>query len=186
MILDFWDKIGWLFFPLFLLGLFSWYNIVHLIVFFYRERKSILWRRKKINTFSNQSINTNNISSILDRLVFILQNYLLYGKFIVLAKINNEIGASLNRYETKIKHLMIISKVAPLLGLLGTINGIVKTFTNIEEYGNTNPAFLSDNISHALLTTQIGLTIAIPAFLFYFFFRQKIDTVISFLDKHLE
>jgi len=59
----------------------------------------------------------------------------------------------------------IMAKVAPLLGLLGTVTGMVQTFRVITIYGNQNPVLMADGISEALITTQSGLIIAFPLLL---------------------
>lgn len=66
----------------------------------------------------------------------------------------------------KASHMaMIMAKVAPLLGLLGTVTGMVSTFNVITIYGNQNPVLMADGISEALITTQSGLIIAFPLLL---------------------
>jgi biopolymer transport protein ExbB/TolQ len=59
----------------------------------------------------------------------------------------------------------VMAKVAPLLGLLGTVTGMVQTFRIITIYGNQNPSLMSDGISEALITTQSGLIVAFPIML---------------------
>lgn len=61
--------------------------------------------------------------------------------------------------------LMIIASIATLLGLLGTVTGMINTFEMITEFGNTNPKMLSGGISEALITTKFGLIVAIPTIL---------------------
>lgn len=56
---------------------------------------------------------------------------------------------------------------APLLGLLGTVIGMVSTFTSITRYGTGNPAFLTEGISYALHTTQTGLIVSIPIIIYH-------------------
>ncbi len=59
--------------------------------------------------------------------------------------------------------IMVIAAVAPLLGLLGTVTGMIATFDIITEFGTGNPKLLSSGISVALVTTELGLVVAIPA-----------------------
>ncbi len=66
----------------------------------------------------------------------------------------------LNRFATPI---MVVAAVAPLLGLLGTVTGMISTFDIITEFGTGDPKLLSSGISIALITTEIGLVVAIPA-----------------------
>ncbi|MCB0324096.1 MAG: MotA/TolQ/ExbB proton channel family protein [Bdellovibrionales bacterium] len=66
-----------------------------------------------------------------------------------------------------------IAAISPLLGLLGTVFGMIETFTVIESAGVGNAGALAGGISEALLTTAAGLTIAIPTLVFYRYFLQK-------------
>ncbi len=68
--------------------------------------------------------------------------------------------------------------VAPLLGLLGTVVGMVKTFSIITEFGVGNPNLLSEGISVALLTTQSGLIVAFPCLLFHNYLLNKKNIIV--------
>jgi biopolymer transport protein ExbB len=72
-------------------------------------------------------------------------------------------SSQLNRFGSMI---MVVATVAPLLGLLGTVTGMISTFDIITEFGTGDPKLLSSGISIALVTTEIGLAVAIPALLF--------------------
>jgi biopolymer transport protein ExbB len=71
--------------------------------------------------------------------------------------------------------------VAPLLGLLGTVVGMIRTFGIIMEFGVGNPSLLSDGISVALLTTEAGLTVAFPGLLFHNVLRNRKNTLVRML-----
>lgn len=73
----------------------------------------------------------------------------------------------------------VIGAIAPLLGLLGTVVGMVGAFEAIGQTGATNHEALAGNISLALVTTLMGLTLAIPCIALYTFFRNRIDTFAS-------
>jgi len=76
-----------------------------------------------------------------------------------------------NRYTGTIA---LLATVAPLLGLLGTVSGMVKTFSVIAEFGTGNARALASGISEALITTQTGLVIAVPGlFLASFLIRRS-------------
>jgi biopolymer transport protein ExbB len=66
-----------------------------------------------------------------------------------------------------------IAAIAPLLGLLGTVMGIIKTFSVIELHGIGNPQLLAGGISEALIATAAGICIAVPAVIFYRFFLSR-------------
>ncbi len=72
-------------------------------------------------------------------------------------------SAHLNRFGA---FIIVIAAVAPLLGLLGTVTGMISTFDIITEFGTGDPKLLSGGISIALVTTEVGLAVAIPALIF--------------------
>lgn len=72
-----------------------------------------------------------------------------------------------------VQYLQVVASVSPMLGLLGTVSGMVKAFRNIAAQGLGKPELLANNISEALVTTATGLLIAIPALMAYFFFKNK-------------
>ncbi len=80
--------------------------------------------------------------------------------------------------------LGIIAAVAPLLGLLGTITGIIDTFGVIRAFGNANPELMAGGISEALLTTATGLVIAIPVLLCRGMLRGRMEKLIGDSERH--
>jgi biopolymer transport protein ExbB len=71
-----------------------------------------------------------------------------------------------------------IASITPLLGLLGTVIGMIKVFTAITSLGVGNPTVLAGGISEALITTAAGLSVAIPSLMFYRYFRGKVDALV--------
>jgi biopolymer transport protein ExbB/TolQ len=76
----------------------------------------------------------------------------------------------------------VMAAAAPLLGLLGTVTGMVSTFEVITLYGNQNPVLMADGISEALISTQSGLLIAFPLTLL----KQRLDERIEILKQEME
>ena len=76
-----------------------------------------------------------------------------------------------------------ISSITPLLGLLGTVIGMIKVFTVITSQGVGDPSILSEGISEALLTTAAGLSVAIPSLMFYRYFRGKVDDLVVTMEQ---
>ncbi|RKZ90734.1 MAG: MotA/TolQ/ExbB proton channel family protein [Gammaproteobacteria bacterium] len=71
-----------------------------------------------------------------------------------------------------------IASITPLLGLLGTVIGMIKVFAVITSLGVGDPKILADGISEALITTAAGLSVAIPSVMFYRFFRGRVDELL--------
>ncbi len=70
--------------------------------------------------------------------------------------------------------VLVLAAVAPLLGLLGTVNGMIDTFQVIRFFGTSNAQALSAGISRALITTQTGLLVAIPGLFAGYFLRRQV------------
>ncbi len=80
------------------------------------------------------------------------------------------------RLEKNLRALGIIAHVSPLLGLLGTVTGMIKAFIKIEELGGrVDASVLAGGIWEALLTTAAGLSVAIPTMFAYHYFEGKVD-----------
>jgi biopolymer transport protein ExbB len=76
-----------------------------------------------------------------------------------------------------------IASISPLLGLLGTVIGMIKVFTVITSMGVGDPSILSEGISEALITTAAGLSVAIPSLMFHRYFRGRIDDLIITMEQ---
>ncbi len=76
-----------------------------------------------------------------------------------------------------------IASITPLLGLLGTVIGMIKVFTAITSMGVGNPTVLAGGISEALITTAAGLSVAIPSLMFYRYFRGKVDMLVLKMEE---
>ena len=87
-------------------------------------------------------------------------------------------------YSSKLNSLQVIAAIAPLLGLLGTVFGMIEAFQQMEVAGkNVDPSILSGGIWEALLTTAAGLSVAIPIVIFESYFRNLIDRFKSNLEN---
>lgn len=84
-----------------------------------------------------------------------------------------------------VQYLQVVASVSPMMGLLGTVSGMVKAFRNIAAQGLGKPELLANNISEALVTTASGLLIAIPALMFYFYFKNKYAAASSGIYERL-
>lgn len=86
----------------------------------------------------------------------------------------------------RIKTVRVIAGVVPLLGLLGTVAGMIDAFKVISLYGNTNPTLMADGISKALLTTQAGLSVALPLLFLSVFASNRLKKIDTHLKKLLK
>ncbi|MBN2553502.1 MAG: MotA/TolQ/ExbB proton channel family protein [Spirochaetales bacterium] len=84
--------------------------------------------------------------------------------------------------EKHVPYLASIANLATLLGLLGTVTGMIVSFLNLKVSGVSDPALLAGGISQALITTAAGLTVAIPSLLFFHIFRQKVNRTLARME----
>ncbi|HEU4619149.1 MAG TPA: MotA/TolQ/ExbB proton channel family protein, partial [Gammaproteobacteria bacterium] len=85
--------------------------------------------------------------------------------------------------ERYVNTLGTIAQVAPLLGLLGTVVGIMKVFAAITTSGVGNPQVLAGGIAEALITTAAGLSVAVPALLGFRYLRGRVDRLVVQMEK---
>jgi len=86
--------------------------------------------------------------------------------------------------EQKNNYVAVIGSLGPLLGLVGTVFGMILAFIELGRGGTPNPAKLADGISHALVITLLGIGVAVPAVFFNAFFRNRI-THVSMDTSHI-
>ena len=85
--------------------------------------------------------------------------------------------------ERYLNPLHTIASISPLLGLLGTVVGMIKVFASIMAVGVGNPASLAGGISEALITTAAGLSVAIPALIGHRYLRGRVDGLVVKMEK---
>ena len=91
-----------------------------------------------------------------------------------------EVVHELERY---LDTLGTIASISPLLGLLGTVLGMIKVFTAITTHGVGNPGVLANGISQAMITTAAGLSVAIISLIFYRYFRRRVDSIVVEMER---
>ena len=94
--------------------------------------------------------------------------------------------AALHNLERYLNTLGTIAAAAPLLGLLGTVIGMIEIFGSQAPTGGNNPALLAHGISVALYNTAFGLMVAIPSLMFYRYFRGRVDAYALDMEQAAE
>ena len=85
-----------------------------------------------------------------------------------------------NKYMTQISWLSLLAAIGPMLGLLGTVWGMIGAFMKMAaNRGQVDPALLADNIGGAMITTATGLIIAIPMIFLFFFLRARVNKCVT-------
>ncbi|ALQ36515.1 MotA/TolQ/ExbB proton channel family protein [Fusobacterium hwasookii] len=99
-------------------------------------------------------------------------------EFILKEVTNQEISP----YERRLNLLSSVISISPMLGLLGTVTGMIRAFTNISKYGAGDAAIVADGIAEALLTTAAGLMIAIPVIVVYNYLNRRLEKMENEID----
>ncbi len=106
-----------------------------------------------------------------------------HGREVMKESIEETASHVVHELERYLNTLGTIAAITPLLGLLGTVIGMIRVFTEIMAHGTGNAAVLAGGISEALLTTAAGLTVAIPALIMHRYFVRRIDTLVVALEQ---
>lgn len=85
-----------------------------------------------------------------------------------------------------INYFSVIAQAAPMMGLLGTVSGMIGAFAKLSQGGTGDPSAFAGNISEALITTATGLVVALPAIFCYFIFRDKLQGLVAECDECAE
>lgn len=109
-----------------------------------------------------------------------------------LASMKRQSGILLNQQERGLRMLSLIGQISPLLGLLGTVTGMIKAFFVIASLGGAvDVTKLAGGISEAMITTAFGLIVAVPAYIFHDLFNsiienrvEKINRMVHLLDEY--
>ncbi|AHF90163.1 biopolymer transporter [Opitutaceae bacterium TAV5] len=91
------------------------------------------------------------------------------------------VGENTN-YQNRIAYLSVIGVIAPMIGLTGTVIGMIQAFASMGQAGAADPSKLSGAIGHVLHATASGLAVAIPAFIFYYLLRNRVSHIIHDLS----
>ncbi|MDH5509673.1 MAG: MotA/TolQ/ExbB proton channel family protein [Nitrospinota bacterium] len=87
------------------------------------------------------------------------------------------------RMEANLRGLGVLANITPMMGLLGTVIGMIKAFDVISVAGSGNPSLVASGIAEALITTAVGLIIGIPALAAYHYFRGRVDRFIYEMEE---
>ena len=98
-------------------------------------------------------------------------------------KLDEELIKNSTPFEKRLGLIKLFAGIAPLMGLLGTVTGMIMTFQSITLFGTGNPAIMAGGISQALVTTVLGLVCAIPLLLIHNFLNDKAQNILTILEE---
>ncbi|MCR9189173.1 MAG: MotA/TolQ/ExbB proton channel family protein [Alteromonadaceae bacterium] len=142
-----------------------------------------LWRWIKKKELNGRKLKALQGSSPLGR---ILAGGLLnakHGREIMKESIEHEASQVIHDLERFLNPLGTVATITPLLGLLGTVIGMIKVFAEIQLAGVGNAGNLAGGISEALITTAAGLSVAIPALICHRYFMRRVDELVVGMEQ---
>ena len=180
---------GWLMLPIILCSIGAMGIVAER--FWSLRRKKILppdlvpyiWRKVKADKLDDAEIRRIRLSSPLGT---ILASGLInsrHGREMMKTSIEETGRQVIHELEHFLNSLGTIASVTPLLGLLGTVVGMIKVFAAIMIHGVGDPGILAGGISEALITTAAGLTVAIPSLIFHRYFERLVDEYVLNMEE---
>ena len=181
---------GVLMYPLVSVAIFALIIIIERLIFFSKNGRKLkkvsleitenIFQGKKEKALKFCQANSNPMTRVISPLLEKQVKNKKMGEEILEAGLLAEIP----RLEKSLATLSVLAAVAPLMGLLGTVVGMITLFDVITLYGTNNPKILAGGISIALVTTQTGLAIAIPIMLIHHGFTRIKANLINSIEKN--
>ncbi len=184
---------GYMMYPLYLLGLIALVIALQRLITSREGRLAPKPLRKKVNACLAQG-DLKGALAVCDKYPSTLANSLRFifehvkaGKEAVSQTAGDMAARDIRTHLARIYPLSVIASLAPLIGLLGTVVGMIEAFGLVALYGDEGGAsILSDSISKALITTAAGLIIAAPAIALYFIIKNRIMRMASLVEVEIE
>ena len=142
-----------------------------------------IYQMRKKNQLDMNAIQTLKEGSSLGRVLASGLMNMHHSREVMKESIEESGRHVVHEMEKYLNTLGTVAAISPLLGLLGTVVGMIQVFTVITTQGVGNPAVLSGGISQALITTAAGLSVAIPALIATRHFRRHIDDLVIYLEQ---
>ena len=142
-----------------------------------------VWKQLKGGEMDAARLKTLKQSSPLGRILAAGLSNAYHGREVMKESIQEAAQHAVHDLERYLNTLGTIAAISPLLGLLGTVVGMIRVFAEIMSQGTGNASVLAGGISEALITTAAGLTVAIPALAMHRYFIGKIDAIVVELEQ---
>jgi biopolymer transport protein ExbB len=142
-----------------------------------------LWRWIKKKELNSRKLKALQSSSPMGRILAGGLMNAKHGREIMKESIEHEASQVIHELERFLNPLGTVATITPLLGLLGTVIGMIKVFAEIQLAGVGNAGNLAGGISEALITTAAGLSIAIPALICHRYFIRRVDELVVSMEQ---
>ena len=141
-----------------------------------------VWTWLKNNQLDSTKLRELRLSSPLGQILAAGLLSSKHGRVAMIDSIEQTAAQVVHDMERYLNALGTIAAITPLLGLLGTVVGMIRVFSEIMLQGTGNANALAGGISEALITTAAGLTVAIPTYMSHRYFNRKVDSLVLSLE----
>ncbi|MBD3656302.1 MULTISPECIES: MotA/TolQ/ExbB proton channel family protein [Marinobacter] len=148
-----------------------------------QETINELWRWIKKKELNGRKLKALQGSSPLGRVLAGGLMNAKHGREIMKESIEHEASQVIHELERFLNPLGTVATITPLLGLLGTVIGMIKVFAEIQLAGVGNAGNLAGGISEALITTAAGLSVAIPSLIAHRYFIRRVDELVVSMEQ---
>ena len=148
-----------------------------------RHQLGEVWNWIQQNQLDSEKLKELRRSSLLGRILAAGLSNSRHGRDVMKDSIEEAASQVVHDMERYLGALGTIAAIAPLLGLLGTVIGMIKVFTALNLEGAGNAAVLAGGISEALITTAAGLCVAIPAMMAHRFYVRRVDSLVVTMEQ---
>ena len=148
-----------------------------------RNQLGQVWNWIQTNQMDSEKLKELRRSSALGRILAAGLSNSRHGREVMKDSIEEAASQVVHEMERFLTILGTIATISPLLGLLGTVFGMITVFKEIMLQGTGNAGVLAGGISQALITTAAGLCVAIPAMISHRFFLRRMDTLVVTMEQ---
>lgn len=148
-----------------------------------RNQLGQVWNQIQSNQMDADRLKELRRSSPLGRILAVGLSNSRHGRDVMKDSIEEAASQVIHEMERFLSVLGTIAAITPLLGLLGTVFGMITVFNEIMLQGTGNAGVLAGGISQALITTAAGLCVAIPAMISHRYFQRRVDALVVFMEQ---
>jgi biopolymer transport protein ExbB len=180
---------GWLMLPIIACSVFAMAIVIERL-WMLRTRRVVpenlvaqVWQLHRRSKLTQGHINTIRAGSPLGRILAAGLVNRFHSREVMKEAIEETGRQVVHELERYLNSLGTIAAISPLLGLLGTVIGMIKVFAAITSQGVGNPTVLAHGISEALITTAAGLSVAIPTLMFSRYFNGRVERLVVAMEE---
>lgn len=150
-----------------------------------KELTAQVWQWYHAGQLNNERLQTIEQGSGLGKMLSTGIVNMRYGREVMKERVEDTGRYVIHDLERYLTALGTIAAVSPLLGLLGSVTGLMKVFSAVTQHGVGNPQVLAGGISEIMIATAAGLVVAIPSVIFYRYFQRRVDDLAITMEQEV-